>query len=82
MATLAEKIACERDARAMLEREGLPAPDRVEYGHTCIRLLWHQAKVCLTIDIDEPPEGGEFSEESDEEFREALFESDIDELGY
>ncbi len=59
MATLKEKIAAEQHARAMLEDGGLPQPDAVEYGCTCIRLFWEDAKVVLIVDIDEPPEGFE-----------------------
>ncbi len=54
MATLAEKIQCEQDTRAMLERNRVPQPDRVEYGHTCIRLFWEKSKVVLIVDIDDP----------------------------
>lgn len=53
MATLREKIAAERKVRDLLEREGLPSPDLVQYGHACIRLLWMKSKVALVIDIDE-----------------------------
>lgn len=56
MASLAEKIDCERQTRDFLEENGLPQPDAVEYGYTCIRLFFHDPKVVLVIDIDEPPE--------------------------
>jgi hypothetical protein len=56
MATLAKKIEVEAHTRAMLEQEGLPAPDRVEYGVGCIRLFWSQSKTCLVVDIDDPSE--------------------------
>lgn len=59
MATLAQKIQCEQNAREMLRSQDLPQPDRVEYGYTCIRLLWEKSKVVLVVDIDEPPEGFE-----------------------
>lgn len=59
MATLRAKIAAERDGRAMLEQGGLPQPDAVEYGCTCVRFFWKKPKVVLIIDIDEPPEGSE-----------------------
>src|SRR5947209_16511622 len=39
-ATLAQKVACEQDVRAMLEEHGMDQPDGVEYGDSCIRLLW------------------------------------------
>ena len=55
----------------MIEDHGLPQPDAVEYGYTCIRLLWTEEKVVLIVDIDEPPEGfdhvGESFESSGEE---------------
>jgi hypothetical protein len=57
MATLAQKKAAEAEARAMLEDHGLPQPDEVEYGYTCIRLIWHEEKLALVIDIDEPSAG-------------------------
>lgn len=59
MATLAQKIRCEQHAREMLRDERLPQPDRVEYGHTCIRLFWEKSKVVLIVDIDKPPPGFE-----------------------
>ncbi|HLY47965.1 MAG TPA: hypothetical protein VKR21_02110 [Solirubrobacteraceae bacterium] len=59
MATLKQKIAAERRARAMLEDNGVPQPDVVEYGYTCIRLIWEEEKVVLVVEIDKPPEGFE-----------------------
>jgi hypothetical protein len=56
MASLSQKIDCERQTRDFLEENGLPQPDSVEYGFTCIRLFFHDPKVVLVIDIDEPPE--------------------------
>jgi hypothetical protein len=53
MATLSEKIECEIEARKMLTDNGLPAPDEVEYGYGCIRLLFHDSKTVLVIDIDD-----------------------------
>ena len=64
MATLAQKIQCERDAREMLKNGGLPEPDRVEYGHGCIRLFWEETKVVLVVDIDDPPPGFDLMDES------------------
>ena len=75
MATLKQKIQAEHTGREMLEQGGLPQPDAVEYGHTCIRFYWNQQKVVLVIDLDEPPDGcevielreaGDFSETEDE----------------
>ena len=53
MAALRDKIAAERMVRQLLEREGIPAPNQIEYGHTCIRLIWAAQKVALVVDIDE-----------------------------
>lgn len=58
MATLAEKIDCEQQTRDLLEENGLPQPDAVQYGYACIRLIFHEPKLVLVIDIDEPPEDG------------------------
>jgi hypothetical protein len=59
MATLRQKIQCETHVRELLEEHGLPEPDGVEYGHTCIRLFFDEPKVVLVVDIDEPPPGYE-----------------------
>lgn len=40
--------------RDLLEENGLPQPDCVEYGFTCIRLIFHETKTVIVIDIDEP----------------------------
>ena len=56
MATLREQILAETTMRRVLEEYDLPQPDRVEYGHTCIRLFFCDAKTVVVIDIDEPPE--------------------------
>jgi hypothetical protein len=57
MATLAQKIEAEEKMRRLLADNGMPEPDEVQYGHTCIRLLWHDQKAVVVIDIDEPPPG-------------------------
>jgi len=54
MATLAQKIDTERRMRELLEQGGLPQPDRVEYGFTCIRLFFERTKQVVVVDIDEP----------------------------
>ncbi len=55
LATLQQKKAAEHDARAMLEDHGVPQPDEVEYGHSCVRLLWREERVAMVIDLAEPP---------------------------
>lgn len=54
MATLAQKIRAEKRMRDLLEEAGLPQPDYVEYGFTCIRFLFEETKTVLVIDIDQP----------------------------
>jgi hypothetical protein len=56
MATLREQILAETTMRQVLKDYELPQPDRVEYGHTCIRLFFFETKTVLVVDIDEPPE--------------------------
>jgi hypothetical protein len=57
MATIKQKIQAEYKMRELLEVNELPPPDAVEYGNTCIRLLWHEPKAVVIVDIDET--GGE-----------------------
>ena len=57
MATHAQKTEAEAKMRDLIADNGLPEPDAVEYGFTCIRLLWHEPKLAVVIDIDEPLEG-------------------------
>jgi hypothetical protein len=54
---LAQKIEAENRMRELLEDSGLPQPEHVEYGYTCIRLFFNQTKQVVVIDIDEPQEG-------------------------
>jgi hypothetical protein len=54
MATLAQKIETETKMRNLLEEAGLPQPDHVEYGFTCIRLFFMETKTVVVIDIDQP----------------------------
>jgi hypothetical protein len=67
MATLAEKVAAEHHTRKMLAENGLPEPDEVQYGHTCIRLLWHDQKLCVVVDIDDLGDELAFAEDLDPE---------------
>jgi hypothetical protein len=59
MATLEQKIQAETRVRELIAQSDLPKPDEVEYGFTCIRLFWHEPKVCLVIDIDPRPDGSD-----------------------
>lgn len=47
--------------RALLDGAGLPDPDEVQYGHECIRLLWHDRKVAVVVDVSD------FDESDDDE---------------
>lgn len=58
MATLAQKIEAEKRLRDLLEQSGLPPPDYVEYGFTCIRFIFEDTKTVVVIDIDDPEEAG------------------------
>jgi hypothetical protein len=46
------KIEAEHRMRELLESQGLPQPDEVEYGYSCVRFLFHESKTCLVIDLD------------------------------
>jgi hypothetical protein len=61
MAPIDQKHQAERRMRELLDRAGLPEPDEVEYGHACIRLLWHDRKVAVVIDVTD------FDENDDDE---------------
>ncbi len=65
MATIKKKIEVEQKMRELLEDEGMPEPDSVEYGHGCIRLIFEEPKVVLVIDIDKPEEYGQGGHEPD-----------------
>jgi hypothetical protein len=56
MASLKQQIDAELKIRELLDEGGLPQPDRVEYGYTCIRLFWDDTKSVVVVDIDEPVE--------------------------
>jgi len=65
MATLAKKIESEKRMREFLDEHGLPQPDFVEYGFTCIRLFYNSSKTVVVVDID-APEGAEPSPDAPE----------------
>jgi hypothetical protein len=56
MATLAQEIRAEKRMRDLLEENGMPQPDHVEYGFTCIRLFFNETKTVVVVDIDDPLE--------------------------
>ena len=55
MASLAQKIEAETKMRQLLTDNGMPQPDAVEYGYTCIRFFFAATKTVVVIDIDDPP---------------------------
>jgi hypothetical protein len=59
MATLEQKIQAEVKMRELCQEHGLPTPDAIDYGDTCIRVFWEETKTVVVIDIDEPPQEGE-----------------------
>jgi hypothetical protein len=52
MATLRQKIETERRFRELIEEQGLPAPDAIEYGYTCIRAYYFDTKQVFVIDAE------------------------------
>jgi hypothetical protein len=55
MTAIDRKIHAEVKVRALVESQGIPAPDRIEYGETCIRLFWDGPKVVLVVDLEDEP---------------------------
>jgi hypothetical protein len=53
MATIDKKQRAERRMLQLLEDAGLPAPDEVQYGESCVRLLWHDRKVAVVVELDD-----------------------------
>lgn len=51
--TLAAKIEAEHRFREFLRKYGLPQPDEVEYGHACVRFIYHESKTCVVFDLEE-----------------------------
>jgi hypothetical protein len=50
--TLAAKIEAEHRFREFLREYELPEPDEVEYGHTCVRFVFHESKTCVVVDLE------------------------------
>ena len=38
--------------RKLLRENGLPEPDGVEYGYTCVRFFFEESRTCVVVDID------------------------------
>ncbi len=55
--------------RELLKQNGMPQPDAVEFGYTCIRLFWFDTKTCVVVDVDDDgaTEAEQYGEELDPE---------------
>jgi hypothetical protein len=53
MAPIDDKQKAERRMRELLDNAGVPGPDEVEYGDQCIRMLWHDRKVAVVVDVSD-----------------------------
>lgn len=40
----------------LLDASGLPKPDTIEHGESCVRFLWSDRKVAVVIELDELPD--------------------------
>ncbi len=54
MATLEMKVLADVRMRELLEHQGLPAPDVVEYGFGSVRFYFKDTMTCVVVDIDDP----------------------------
>jgi hypothetical protein len=55
MPPTSQHLAAEKAMRELLPRTGLPQPDDVEYREESVVFLWHEQKLAVFIDLDEPP---------------------------
>jgi hypothetical protein len=53
MAPIERLHEAERRMRELLDSNGLPLPDDIEYGEECIRLLYHERKLVIIVEMDE-----------------------------
>ena len=51
MAISERHIDAERRMRDLLETNGLPTPDRIEYDDDCIRLFFEETKTVVVIEL-------------------------------
>jgi hypothetical protein len=54
MATIEQLQTAERSVRDLLDEQGMPQPDRVEYREASVALLWDETKLAVVIDVDDP----------------------------
>ena len=47
--------AAEAGFRRMVETADLPPPDEVEYTPGSLTFLWHEPKLAVVVDLDDPP---------------------------
>jgi hypothetical protein len=62
MTSLARAIEAEKRMRESLAENGLPQPDYIEYGVTCIRLFFNRSKLVVVIELDECAGGHPFGQ--------------------
>ena len=60
--TLAAKINAEHRLRELLRSGGLPQPDEVEYGYTCVRFFFHETRTCVVVDLEDDGPGSDDAE--------------------
>ena len=60
--TLAAKINAEHRLRELLRAGGLPQPDEVEYGYTCVRFFFHETRTCVVVDLEDDGPGSDDAE--------------------
>jgi hypothetical protein len=82
MATLSQKIECEERMRKLLRDNGLPEPDGVEYGYTCVRFFFEESQSCVVVDIDNSDDDATLDDLASAEAEAAAGADPLEELGY
>lgn len=54
MAPIDQKQRAERRMLDLLTDSGLPLPDAVEYGEASVRFLWHERRLAVVVDLEDP----------------------------
>ena len=52
MAPIDRKLQVQRRTLRLLEDNGLPGPDQIEFGEHEVRFLWLDRKVALVVELD------------------------------